>query len=611
MLLLGAGCGPDRISEQKLQRFEHILESFRSDLKIPGMAAVIIKDQRVVWTRGFGYADMSRKIEATPRTPFHLASITKPIAATIFLQLREQHVLDLEDPLIRYGMVPGFGNVRLKHLLTHTSDKDAGTTFRYSGYRYGFIGVAMKRATGKSFRTLLEDRIIQPLQMENTAPNLIDPELLERFFSYIDEKKSYSLLRNDRNAEYELCSLYDYFDPLYDTTYALASNLVAHALENGLIESNLFRITQMLPIDAASTRKFNEFWLSDNRYLRIYRNLSRPYDLDSMGNIVSGQYSMFFNPAAGLISSVEDLAKFDIALDENRLISEESRELAFTPTSSPSNERFPHGIGWFVQEYDGVKLIWHGGEWDCTSALYLKVPEEELTFIVLANARSMSGGFSMGEGDVLNSGVGLAFLRLFVFEEKYGEIGPDIGWKAFSAEIVEEIRHIKSDALKELYRRQLQNMETMFLRMGPIEIFHELVRGVHPFLMVQEEFSEAQMGVIAKIADVGNSEHRVADFKMGREGRVRVFCVGEAWEGDEFDYGWIESTMGDTVWKMEVVKSEHAGGSVKNRMAEETIYLPSGRYRLHYESDSSHSYGNWNAAPPDQLFWGIVVYGDE
>jgi hypothetical protein len=470
----------------------------------------------------------------------------------------------------------------------------------------------MKRAARKSFKTLVEQNIIQSLGLENTAPNFVDPELLERFFLDIDAKGSYHPISDDKGVEYELCSLYDYLDPLYKTTYALASNLVEGALENALIENDFFQITQSLPVDAASMRRFNEFWLADNRYLHVYRNLAKPYDLDSLGNTICGQYSMFFNPAAGFISSVEDLAKFDIALDENRLISAESKELAFAPTYSPSGEQFPYGIGWFVQEYDGVKFVWHGGEWHCTSALYLKVPEEELTLIVLANARSMSNGFSMGEGDVLNSGVGLAFLRLFVFEKRYNEVGPDIDWKTFSDEIVEDIHQIEHSGMKELYRKQLRNMETMFLRIGPIEVFHKLVRRVHPFLISQEKVPADHSRILGEIAEVGNNEHRIANFNVEGGESVHVHCIGEAWEGKVFDYGWIEqSTTGDTVWRMEASASEHAGGSVKNRQMDVMIHLPEGAYRLHFESDDSHSYDHWNAAPPDHLFWGIVVYTED
>jgi hypothetical protein len=51
-----------------------------------------------------------------------------------------------------------------------------------------------------------------------------------------------------------------------------------------------------------------------------------------------------------------------------------------------------------------------------------------------------------------------------------------------------------------------------------------------------------------------------------------------------------------------------AGGAAKNQRVDVVIQLPAGRYQLRYKSDWGHAYGNWDSLPPDQLFWGIVVY---
>ena len=74
------------------------LEDLRQKLKIPAFSAAIVQDQELVWAKGFGYADLENKVEATPDTPYHLASLTKPFAATIIMQLVEERVLNLDDP---------------------------------------------------------------------------------------------------------------------------------------------------------------------------------------------------------------------------------------------------------------------------------------------------------------------------------------------------------------------------------------------------------------------------------------------------------------------------------------------------------------------------------
>ncbi len=77
-----------------------------------------------------------------------------------------------------------------------------------------------------------------------------------------------------------------------------------------------------------------------------------------------------------------------------------------------------------------------------------------------------------------------------------------------------------------------------------------------------------------------------------------------------FDYGWIEGTKtGRAVWEMTYRTTERAGGARKNRLADVTLTLPAGAYELHYRTDGSHAFGDWNAAPPDDpLHWGITVY---
>jgi hypothetical protein len=55
--------------------------------------------------------------------------------------------------------------------------------------------------------------------------------------------------------------------------------------------------------------------------------------------------------------------------------------------------------------------------------------------------------------------------------------------------------------------------------------------------------------------------------------------------------------------------SEPAGGAAKNRRFDGTITLPAGEYTLRYESDGSHSFGSWNANPPDEPeMYGITLY---
>jgi hypothetical protein len=75
-----------------------------------------------------------------------------------------------------------------------------------------------------------------------------------------------------------------------------------------------------------------------------------------------------------------------------------------------------------------------------------------------------------------------------------------------------------------------------------------------------------------------------------------------------FDEGRIEDEKGNTVWEMEMEKTTHAGGALKNRRQEDTLTLPAGIYTIHYQSDESHAFGAWDDTPPTALFSGLEIY---
>ena len=73
------------LDQKRLERYEKQVEELRTLLKVPGMSAAIIKDQKVLWAKGFGFADLEKRIPATPDTLYHLASITKTFGATLIM----------------------------------------------------------------------------------------------------------------------------------------------------------------------------------------------------------------------------------------------------------------------------------------------------------------------------------------------------------------------------------------------------------------------------------------------------------------------------------------------------------------------------------------------
>ena len=152
--------------------FEARLEQLRADAGIPGISVVIARDQQVVWARGFGLANVQLNQPVLPSTSFHLASLTKPFAATVIMQLVEEGKVRLDDPVSQYGIqLASSGVVRVRHLLTHTSEGTPGSVFRYNGDRFGLLDAVIQTATGRTFAQELHTRVLDRLGMPNTAPN--------------------------------------------------------------------------------------------------------------------------------------------------------------------------------------------------------------------------------------------------------------------------------------------------------------------------------------------------------------------------------------------------------------------------------------------------------
>ena len=101
----------------RLERLERQLEALRQELQIPALSAAIVKDQKVLWAKGFGFADVENKVAATEHTPYHLASLTKTFASTILMQLVQEGKIKLDDPVSVWNH-PGKRRDQVKHLLS-------------------------------------------------------------------------------------------------------------------------------------------------------------------------------------------------------------------------------------------------------------------------------------------------------------------------------------------------------------------------------------------------------------------------------------------------------------------------------------------------------------
>ncbi|GAB4368448.1 MAG: hypothetical protein Kow0042_09650 [Calditrichia bacterium] len=124
-----------------------------------------------------------------------------------------------------------------------------------------------------------------------------------------------------------------------------------------------------------------------------------------------------------------------------------------------------------------------------------------------------------------------------------------------------------------------------------------------------DEIDYAQ-DIICQIVRVGDGQYIQKRFQLDEETYIRVYAIGEGDWDEMFDFGWIEDEYtGRILWEMDYGKTRWAGGARKNRLVDNVIKLPAGKYILRFKTDDSHSFEDWNADPPkDPLHYGITLY---
>ncbi|NRB62830.1 MAG: beta-lactamase family protein [Saprospiraceae bacterium] len=137
--------------------------------------------------------------------------------------------------------------------------------------------------------------------------------------------------------------------------------------------------------------------------------ITKPYTLND--GIENGFIDYGYSASAGIVSNITDLAIFNEALDNNRIISKESRELMF----SSFKHDLPYGYGVFNQHFGTSNIVWAYGQYDCYSSLLLKIPSEHITLIILANTSLLSDPARLINGDVTSSLFAISFLKNYIY----------------------------------------------------------------------------------------------------------------------------------------------------------------------------------------------------
>lgn len=335
-----APAGPDSLPEDALR--PHQVEAVRalitalmSSERAPGASFAISLNGRLVWTEGFGLADVENSVPATSETAYRSASMGKPMTATAAMQLAEQGKLDLDAPIQRY--CPRFPEkpwpITTRELLSHTSGlrepnesselyntkhydrvadaltifaqdpltMEPGADFRYTTWGYVLLGCVLEGVTGEEYRAIMKRAIFDPAGMASTRED--DPRAI------------------------------------------VPNRARGYVLHEGILE--------------------NSGWADMSSKL----------------------------PAGGWVTTAPDLVRFMIAWMDGKYVSPQTEALMLTPYVLPRNRGTVDGfgLGWFLDDFHGLRAGLHGGGTPQVSGIAYFVPEKRFAVAGVFNLQDIAG----------------------------------------------------------------------------------------------------------------------------------------------------------------------------------------------------------------------------
>jgi CubicO group peptidase (beta-lactamase class C family) len=331
---------PQALSErqdlaQRLSAIEQALETRRKALGIPGLSLVIVKDDRIVYIKGFGVRDLERKTPVTPDTQFAIASATKAFTAMAVMMSADEGKLALDDspkkllPFFKLRDPDADSCVTLRDLLTHQT---------------GLNRTDLAMSTGKLSR---EELIRVAGFAKPTA------RLREKF-------------------QYQ------------NVMYAAAGEAVAKA--NGTTWEKFIAGRIFKPLGMKS---------SNTSLLKMQKSKDFSFGYDSNPEtketkFLKSQDASIIGPAGSINSNARDMAQWlrlmlgGGVFDGKRLVSEKNFSELVTQQIQLA-PKFGYGLGWFLREWRGRKEVYHGGNFEGFNSMVAMIPEDRLGFVMLGN----------------------------------------------------------------------------------------------------------------------------------------------------------------------------------------------------------------------------------
>lgn len=320
------------LSPEKRAQIEKAVSSFMSANSVPGIGAAVVLDGEPVWSAGFGMSDLEDCAPATSSTLFRLGSISKPITGVAVLQLYERGKLDLDAPVQQY--CPGFPKrewpITSRELLGHL-----GGIRHYNPDGKGDI----PEDSARHFSSMEES-----LQIFAADPLVAKPGAKFNYSTY-----GYTLL----GCVLEGAASEKYVD---------------------FVKKNVFQPAGMEQTQA-------------DEFFAVIPHRTRWYHRDKAGvvrnaGVLDSSYKI---PGGGLISSADDMARFEAAILADKLIKRATRDLMWTILQPTEGKPSRYALGWFVAEKFGLLTAGHTGGQQGTDTAFLIVPDRRAGVVVLAN----------------------------------------------------------------------------------------------------------------------------------------------------------------------------------------------------------------------------------
>ena len=322
----------DKLSPEKRTQLDVATARFMAKNNLPGISIAVVENGEYEWSKGFGMADLENLAPATSQTLYRLASISKPITAAAAMVLYERGKLDLDAPIQKY--CPAFPK------------KEAPiTTRQLLGHLAG----------------IRHDR----------THSFDDPEII-----------------NTKHVDNPISGGLDYFkdDSLVappGTKFSYSTNgytVVGCVIEgaSGTKYVDFVRENVLRPAGVTHTRV--------DDYSAIIPSRTRFYSKDSSGTVINSRFvDIGFKTAGdGWLSSAEEMAKFEVAMLNDGLVTRATRNLMWTRQKTSDGKQTPYGIGWAIDDDLPYTVSHGGGEWG-TSTFIMMAPEQRAGVVVLIN----------------------------------------------------------------------------------------------------------------------------------------------------------------------------------------------------------------------------------